>query len=282
MPHPHHSSAVGVGLAVAAVALMCVYVLGLRRLGARSHGLPAWRSAAFLLGVATIWAALGSPLASGDAGSLTGHMVQHLLLMNLAPALILLGEPARVMVSRMPRLRQAIGRRFSGRTSLRAAVACWLAGSGTLVLWHVPAVFALALRSPTWHAVEQVSFLVTGLFFWWPVIEPWPGRPLPSWSIVLYLFLATLPCDILSAFLVFSDRIAYAVYLSGDSSAAVLADQQRAGALMWTCVTIVYLVAGTLVSARLLTFGYSPDRSTEPPRANGAVPRSAVRAARVA
>ncbi len=102
------------------------------------------------------------------------------------------------------------------------------------MLWHVPALFALALRSPAWHAVEQASFLVTGLLFWWPVIEPWPRRPLPPWSIVLYLFLATLPCDILSAFLVFSDRVAYPVYLSADSSAAVLADQQRAGALMWT------------------------------------------------
>jgi putative membrane protein len=253
MPHPHHSSAVGVGLAVAAVALVCVYVFGLRRLGARSHGLPAWRSAAFLLGVATIWAALGSTLASGDASSLTGHMVQHLLLMSLAPPLMLLGEPLRVIVSGMPRLRRAIGRRFSGRTSFRAAVVCWLAGSGTLVLWHVPAVFALALRSPTWHAIEQMSFLVAGLFFWWPVIEPWPGRPLPSWSIVLYLFLATLPCDILSAFLVFSDRIAYAVYLSGDSSAAVLADQQCAGALMWTCVTLIYLVCGTVLSTQLLS-----------------------------
>ncbi len=279
MHHTHHPSAICVGLAVAAVA--AVYVLGLRRLGARSHGLPPWRAAAFLLGVATIWAALGSPLASGDAGSLTGHMIQHLLLMTLAPALMLLGEPVKVLVGGMPRLRRAIGRRFPRRTSLRAAVACWLAGTGMLVLWHVPAVFALALRSPTWHAIEQVSFLVTGLFFWWPVIEPWPGRPLPSWSIVLYLFLATLPCDILSAFLVFSDRIAYAVYLSGDSSAAVLADQQRAGALMWTCVTIIYLVAGTLVSARLLTFGHSPDRPTEPARATGAASRSAVRAARV-
>jgi len=282
MPPPRHPPAIGVGLAVAAVA--AVYVLGLRRLGARSHGLSAWRSAAFLLGVGTIWAALGSPLASCDASSLTGHMVQHLLLMTLAPPLVLLGEPVRVMVSGMPRLRQAIGRRFLGRTSLRAALACWLAGSGTLVLWHVPAVFALALRSPTWHAVEQVSFLVTGLFFWWPVIEPWPGRPLPSWSIVLYLFLATLPCDILSAFLVFSDRIVYGVYLAADSSAAVLADQQRAGALMWTCVTIIYLVAGTLVSARLLTFGggNSSDRPMGPPRSPGAAPRPAVRAARVA
>jgi putative membrane protein len=277
MSHLHQSSAIALGLAV--VVVVMVYVSGSRRISARFQGIPAWRSAAFLLGVTTIWVAC-SPLASCDAGSLTGHMVQHLLLMTIAPPLILLGEPVKVMMNGLAG--KAVGRRPSWRTSLRAAVECWLAGSGTLVLWHVPAVFALALGSPAWHAVEQVSFIATGLLFWWPVIEPWPGRPLPSWSIVLYLFLATLPCDILSAFLVFSDRIAYPIYLSGESSVAVLADQQRAGAVMWTFVTLAYLVAGALVSARILTFGNSPERPGEALRATKAAPRPAVRTARVA
>jgi cytochrome c oxidase assembly factor CtaG len=69
------------------------------------------------------------------------------------------------------------------------------------------------------------------------------------------LFLATLPCDVLSAFLVFSERVAYPVYLSAPnrSSLSVFQDQQAAGALMWTVVTIVYLVAGTVVATRLLS-----------------------------
>ena len=78
-------------------------------------------------------------------------------------------------------------------------------------------------------------------------------RPDPRWSTVLYLFFATLPCDILSGFLVFSDRVAYPVYLSTSSPFPVLVDQARAGALMWTVVTIVYLVAGTIVSTQLLS-----------------------------
>jgi cytochrome c oxidase assembly factor CtaG len=273
MPHPHQPF--GVGLAVAAVA--AVYVAGWRRLGTRSPGLPSWRPAAFFLGLATLWATLGSPLASCDSGSLTGHMIQHLLLMTLVPPLVLLGEPVKMMVGGLRGFGRNFEHRLGGRTSVRAAVACWLAGSGTLVLWHVPAVFSLAARSPAWHAVEQASFLVAGLVFWWPVIEPWPGRPLPSWSIVLYLFLATLPCDILSAFLVFSDRIAYSVYGSSD---LVLADQQRAGALMWTAVTLVYLVVGTLVSARLLRFGDSPDLPTKTSSVAPSPPRRAVRPSR--
>ena len=79
--------------------------------------------------------------------------------------------------------------------------------------------------------------------------------------MILYLFLATLPCDILSGFLVFSERVAYPVYLSTSrqSGLSVLADQQCSGALMWTCVTIIYLVAGVILSTRLL----SPQASCE-------------------
>jgi cytochrome c oxidase assembly factor CtaG len=104
------------------------------------------------------------------------------------------------------------------------------------------------MRSEMWHAVEELSFLSTGLLFWWPVVQRWPG--VPGWSMILYLFLATLPCDVLSGFLVFSERVAYPVYLSipGTSVPSVLADQQCAGALMWTCVTIVYFVAAAILS----------------------------------
>jgi len=121
-----------------------------------------------------------------------------------------------------------------------------------LVVWHIPAVFTVAMRSEAWHLVEQASFLATGLLFWWPVVQPSAG-----WSMILYLFLATLPCDILSGFLVFSERVAYPIYLSmpRNSTLSVLADQEYAGALMWTCVTIVYLIAGTILSMRLLSSG---------------------------
>jgi len=110
------------------------------------------------------------------------------------------------------------------------------------------------------HTVEQITFLGAGLLFWWPVIQPWPTASTePRWSMLLYLFLATLPCDILSGFLVFSDRVAYPVYLSGPRMFvfSVLEDQQCAAALMWTCVTLVYLVPAAIISTRLLAPGNS-------------------------
>jgi putative membrane protein len=241
-----------------------VYLRGWLRLrSTRSNAVPAWRAGGVLLGLFMIWVAVASPLASCDGGSLTVHMVQHLLLMTFAPPLIFLGAPVIALWHGLPPrfVRAALGPLFRWRpvqrlgSAIGQPVFCWVAATATLVVWHVPGVFALAMHSHAWHAVEHASFLVTGLLFWWPVVQPWPsaagGR---SWSTVLYLFLATLPCDILSGFLVFSDRIAYPVYLStpGHSSLAVLEDQQSAGALMWTCVTIVYLVAGVIQSMELL------------------------------
>jgi len=246
-------------LGLSLVAL--VHLRGWLSLRSSAHPIPAWRAGAFLAGLLSIGIALLPPLASCDAGSLTGHMVQHLLLMTMAPPLVFLGEPIRAATHGLPRaLASAIQGRLSRWSTARRVgtvlshpAVCWGAATLTLVVWHVPAPFTLALRSHAWHALEQASFLATGLLFWWPVVHPWPSRHEPRWSTVLYLFFATLPCDVLSGFLVFSDRIAYPVYLSTHTAAAVLDDQQRAGALMWTCVTIVYFVAGAIVSTLLLS-----------------------------
>jgi len=73
--------------------------------------------------------------------------------------------------------------------------------------------------------------------------------------MLLYLFLATLPCDVLAGLLVFSDRVAYPVYLCTPHRAgfSALDDQQCAAALMWTCVTVVFLIAGTILATQLLS-----------------------------
>jgi len=242
-----------------------VYVRGWLRLRSpSSQVIGGWRAIGFLLGLFLIGIAVASPLASGDAHRLTVHMLQHLLLMSLAPPLIWLGEPVRPLLWGLPRRvgetvalplfqRRAI-RRLG--TMLGHPAVCWTAATVALAAWHVPAVFTFGMQSQTWHAIEHASFLSAGLLFWWPVVQPWPKSSADQdWSIVLYLFLATLPCDILSGFLVFSERVAYPVYLSmhTHSSLSVLDDQQYAGALMWTAVTIIYLVAGMMVTTQLLS-----------------------------
>jgi cytochrome c oxidase assembly factor CtaG len=225
--------------------------------------IPSWRAGSFFLGLFLIWVALGSPLAAFDEELLTVHMVQHLLLMTVAPPLILLGAPLMPFLQGLPRtfVQSVLGPlfqwspiRWAGRVLSHPAV-CWLAAAAALVVWHIPAAFTLGLRSEAWHMLEHGSFLVSGFLFWWPVVQPWPAVPSsPRWSILLYLFFATLPCDILSGFLAFCDRVVYPAYLSTPRHFGIsaLEDQQCAAALMWTCVTIAYLIAAAILTTRLL------------------------------
>jgi cytochrome c oxidase assembly factor CtaG len=240
------------------------YLRGWRHLRLASpHAIPAWRAASFLVGMFSIWLAVGSPLALLDEQLLTAHMVQHLLLMTIAPALILTGAPGMPMLHGLPQpfVQSALGPVFRwppvqsiGRVLSQPAV-CWLAAAAVLVGWHVPQSFNLALQSEGWHIVEHSSFLLAGFLFWWPVIQPWPSVPVwPRGSILLYLFAATLPCDILSAYLTFCDRVVYPGYLSSPRlfGLSALEDQECAGALMWTCITVIFLVPAARLTLQLL------------------------------
>jgi cytochrome c oxidase assembly factor CtaG len=254
--------------------------------------IPTWRAASFLLGLLLVWAACGSSLAAYDHSFLTVHMIKHLLLMTIAPALILLGEPIRVLWIGMPAFGRRAFRRVLRRSPLRRfarlmtrPVFCWTFSAMTLLVWHLPALFALGMRSEAWHMVEQVSFFSAGILFWWPVIRPWPSPATePRWSMLLYLFLATLPCDILSGFLAFSDRVAYPVYFSTPRllGISVLEDQQCAAALMWTCVTLIYLVPAAILCSKLLAPRTSREHDLQQSHfSGGSVPRSAPRSVEV-
>jgi putative membrane protein len=270
MQHAHHTAFKSLWVSAPLILVALVYVRGwirVRRLDLDT--IESWRAGSFLLGLFLIWFAVASPIAGLDHELLTIHMVQHLLLMTLAPPLIWFGAPMKPLLHGLP---QGVGNVMShffrsppiqrlGRAIAHPAV-CWLAAAATLIGWHVPSLFALGMRSGLWHTMEQVSFLAGGLLFWWPVIKPGQGAPNGSeWPILLYLFVATLPCDILSGFLVFCNRVVYPVFLSSPRSNGLSAmeDQQCAGALMWTCVTVVYLISAAIVAARLL----SPHRSEE-------------------
>lgn len=250
-------------LLVLAPALL-PYARGWGRLSVALPGvLRPWRPAAFAAGMLVLFAASRSPLAMLDYRYLTAHMAQHLLLMTLAAPLILLGDPVITLLYGLPPpmsgllRRRCVPQRFSAL--LTHPVFCWLACTAVVIGWHIPALFQLGMRSRLGHAFEQVTFLSSGLLFWWPVIQPWPAAARwPSWSIPVYLFAATLPCDALAAFLCFCNRVVYAHYLNAlhASQIAVLKDQACAGALMWVWVTFDYLFPAAGLTFRLL----SPER----------------------
>jgi len=226
--------------------------------------ISAWQLASFMNGMFAVWIVLGSPLRAFHHELLSFHMVDHVLLMAVAPPLLLLGSPFRSFVHGLPRwfgcdglagfLRRSPVQRM-GRV-LGHPMFCWLAAAVALIAWHIPGAFELGMRSEAWHEFEYACFFLAGLLFWWPVIRPWPNAARePRWSIVLYLFFATLPCDALSAFLTFCDRVVYPFYLSGHRHFGIspLQDQESAGALMWVCVTFVYLLPAVVITTQLLS-----------------------------
>src|SRR5216683_4797201 len=144
-----------VPLALTLLLAAIVYLRGWLYLRSRSVNIiPAWRAGSFLIGLFLIWIALGSPLAAFDEELLTVHMIQHLLLMTIAPPLILVGAPLMPLLHGLPRqfvqavvspplrwpLLQWVGRVISN------PVFCWLAAATALVGWHIPAAFTLGLQ----------------------------------------------------------------------------------------------------------------------------------------
>jgi putative membrane protein len=266
MPHLHHADlwtprSVLPTLILAFTAL--VYLRGWQFL--RSSALKAtsaWHAFSFLLGLFFVWVAVASTVAALDHELLTVHMLQHLLLMTFAPLLIWLGAPVGPVLHGLPRrfVEEMLLPMWQSRSEKRYMKAlgspkfAWLAACAALVGWHIPTFFALGMQSVDWHLFEHLSFLATGLLFWWPVVQRSTGSR-QDLSMILYLFFATLPCDILSGFLVFSDRVVYPIYFSSSHLLGLspLVDQQCAAALMWTCVTIVYFVTGAILTMRILS-----------------------------
>jgi putative membrane protein len=267
-PHIHSellSWSMPIGLTLVLMVVALVYWRGWYQLrNALPRLVSGWRLAAFMSGLLSLWVAVASPLAMMDHQLLTVHMTQHLLLMTVAAPLVLLGAPVIALLQSLPqRLRHSVIARLLrwlpvhsvGRIITQPAF-CWLASTVTVIGWHVPTLFQLGMHSQGWHGVEHTSFFVAGLLFWWPVVRPWPSLTrLSQWSVPLYLFLATVPCDALSAFLTFCNRVVYPHYLSAHRhfNISALGDQERAGALMWVWVTFVYLVPAAAVTIQMLS-----------------------------
>jgi putative membrane protein len=262
-----------VNLILALVVL--VYVIGWFRLRRIFPNLISTGClAAFLGGAVALWIAIGSPLEAFDDVSLSAHMVQHLLLMTLAPPLLLLGEPLLPLLRGLPGwiVRRAVGP-FLRCAPIQAVARilgqpafCWLTATAALIGWHVPAAFELALRSDAWHEVEHACFFTSSLLFWWPVVLPFPSTPRwPRWSIPLYLFLGTLPGGALGAFLVFLDRVLYPSYATAPLlfGMSPLEDQVVAGACMWLFGMFAYLIPAILIAIQLMSpLGASDRRHT--------------------
>ncbi len=235
--------------------------------------IPRWRAVSFLSGLASLFVALASPLDTFSGFVLTAHMMQHMLLMMVAPPLILLGAPLIPLVRGLPifAAREFAGpflnwqvAKRTGRALTNPIVALLLMGA-VMFAWHTPRLYELALGAASWHEVEHACFFIASLIFWWPVVQPWPSHAQSSrWAMVPYLLVADLQNTALSAILVFSDRVIYQSYTSTPRLFGFSAqdDQVAAGAIMWLVGSLAFILPAIAIAVQCLSKKpYSADSS---------------------
>ena len=251
--------AVVVGLSVTA----WVYLRGLRALwrsAAPGHGIRRWEAGAFAGGWIVLLLALMSPLHRLGAVLFSAHMAQHELLMVVAAPLLVLGRPLVPLVWALPmRWRRAMGDWATAGPVrgtwelLTLPLVAWTLHAIAIWLWHAPALFDATLRSELIHTLQHLSFLGTGLLFWWALLRGRSGR-LGRPAAVLYLFTTSVHTTVLGALLTFSSRPWYSLY--GSSTAAwgltPVEDQQLAGLIMWVPAGLAYLIAALVIAASWL------------------------------
>jgi putative membrane protein len=250
-------------LIVLAVALV-LYLRGWRVARVtREQELPGWRAACFVGGVVALWIAVASPIDALDDYLLTAHMIQHFILMSVAPPLIVLGAPVVPMLRGLPRIvvlgLQPVFRarwlRAFGRAVMHPVTA-WVAMDAAYVGWHVPVMFNLTFRSERIHDFEHLCFFVTSLMFWWVVLEPWPARARwPRWAMIPYLLSADVVNTVVSATLAFAGKVLYPEYAEAPRVCflSALKDQVAAGSEMWVLNSTVMLIPAVVVALRELS-----------------------------
>jgi putative membrane protein len=237
------------------------YLTGVARLwrrAGRGRGIPPWRVACYLGGIAALVTALVSPVDAIAEALFSVHMVQHLLLMVVAAPLIVLGRPSFAFLWTLPMgWRRGLGQGWvrsrtaqAGWRSLTHPVAVLVLHVGALWAWHVPALYEAALRLRWVHHLEHASFFGTALLFWWVLARAgrrgrWPGYG----AGVLYVFATALQSGALGALLLFAPEPWYPAHGPGAAVWGVdlLADQQLAGVLMWVPPGVVYALAAALL-----------------------------------
>lgn len=264
MWHPWHPDPVVNGGAICAFAL---YGWLYRRalLDQSRARWPVGRLLSFVAGVLIIVVALESPLDELADVLFFAHMLQHMLLLVVAPPLLILGLPAKAMLRALPLqfrrgvVRPAARSRVAHRLGpfLVAPVTVFVFFNAVLGLWHIPGVFAAALTMPLLHIAEHLSFLAAGCLLWWVIVEPlrvWPkDADLPKIAFVVVCHLPMLLLGQL--FLAFTSVTPYLV--ASDTTRLLwgltaLADQRIGGAIMFGLDMAVTFVTVSILFGRYL------------------------------
>jgi putative membrane protein len=242
-----------------------LYGLGWSRLHHQGidAAVPTWRVRWYGAALLSIGAALLSPIAVFSERLFAIHMVQHLLLLLIAPPLIWLGAPLLPMLWALPTSwRRAVASRLGpGRPlyllghALAHPVVAVVAYVTVVAIWHVPRFYDAAQGRTVTHDLEHICFFGTALLFWWPIIYPAQGRRRLSYGMAIpYLVPPFLEGMLIGILVTFADRPLYQTYVEMESTwgLSVLDDQQLGGLIMWVPGGMFFLIPLLGLLARLL------------------------------
>jgi putative membrane protein len=229
------------------------YAMRARTLRRRRTPMAGYRIFLFALGIVLLLIAFASPVAAiGEEELFSFHMLQHVIIGDLAPLCLLAGLSG-------PMLRPLLAFRTVERLRVLAnpvvALPIWAAN---LYLWHAPFLYEAAVRHSSVHALEHVCFFAGGLVMWLPVLETLPA---PEWfgtgPKLAYIACVRVVETVLGNVFVWSGTVFYGVYAHGDELWGIspLQDQGLAGAVMMIEGSIVTIVALAWLFLRLAQEG---------------------------
>jgi putative membrane protein len=243
-----------------------VHLTGRWRLKRRgsSKVVKPWRSLVYLSGLAVLWIALMSPIDVLSSQFFFMHMVQHLLLVMIAPPLLLIGDPMPIMIWGLPSsLRLEIGRWLRPTSRFRQTVrslttpgVVWFLFVATLVGWHDPRLYGLALKNELVHDLEHLTFFGTAVLFWWHVIGSAPHihKRLSPGVRIGYALSVVPPTALTGIAIAFASEPIYEYYLTVPRPGGmnVMQDQMLSGVIMWIPGSMMYIIAALVLVAQIL------------------------------
>lgn len=248
----HFWSAWSLAPAVVLPLLLAAGLYGLAMARARPAAAPIqpWQAACFAAGWLLLAAAVVSPLCRMAATLASAHMLQHLILVALAPPLLILGAPWAALRTALPtRLRTAaedIG--AAGIASrLRAPTTASALYAAAIWFWHVPLFYEAALLNEAAHLSMYAVLTGTGLLFWGSLISAARRGAEAQGAAAIAMLSTVIHTGLLAALLTFAASPWYPLLAAQSASWGLtpLQDQQLAGLIMWVPMGFIYL-AGAL------------------------------------
>jgi putative membrane protein len=212
-------------------------------LAAKGRPVPLWRQACFASGLLVIAVALVSPISDVAEQLVIAHMVEHLLLGDIATLLLVLGLTGPLL---QPVLAIPVFDRLRVLVNPAIAFPLWVLN---FYLWHIPALYDAAYGGAPLHALEHTTFIFFGCLMWMPVFGP---LPTPQWFTagwkVVYVIAVRFSGAILGNVLMWSGTVLYTIYRPGEREwhLSPLTDQSIAGVIM--------MVEGTFLGLALLAW----------------------------